>query len=220
MLQVNNLVGFGAGGSPSITESSYTGNHVSSGSFNIFSESVAIGAADENRLVVVGIGMSGTDASLGDPSSWGITIGGVSATIHAEHSIESGSEYYSACICSAVVPTGTTATVAGNNEQTASNLAIGAVRIVHGGTLTVTTDSATNGSASLAHVAGSVTVAIGQENSTSTNIAFANTTEEFEDDDGPGSNLGFAHRLHDVASDVTVTDSATFYALIANFSVS
>lgn len=224
MLQVNNLVGFGTGGGggPSISESSYTGNAIYDASGqDEFSESVAIGAADANRLVVLGIGVTGTANNFDLPSDWGITIGGVSATVHVEYEFDhQNDEFYASCICSAVVPTGTTATVTGDTDADHKNVAIGAIRIVHNGTLSVTTDFATNNSASLSHTEGTVSVAIGQSSTTSRDIVFANATEEFEDDNGRGTNLGFSRRLHDEAGDVTISDSYSGAALIANFSVS
>jgi hypothetical protein len=222
MLQVNNLVGFGTGGStPSISESSYTGNVLYDGTNKTnFSEDVAIGTADANRLVVLGMGFSGRNNDFPDPSTFGITIGGVSATVHVQQTFSVNDEFYAACICSAALPTGTTATVAGDTDNSHKQLAIGAIRIVHDGTLSVTTDFATNGSASLAHTVGTVSVAIGQSETTSKDIVFANATEEFEDDNGSGTNLGFSRRLHDESGDVTITDSYTDSALIANFSVS
>ena len=223
MLQVNNLVGFGAGGStPSISESSYTGNVLRDGTGqSSFSETVAIGTADANRLVVLGIGITGTNNNFDLPSDWGITIGGVSATVHIEYEFDRfNDEFYASCICSAVVPTGTTATVTGTTDASHKNVAIGAIRIVHNGTLSVTTDFADDNSASLSHTGGTVSVAIGQSYTTSRDIVFANATEEFEDDDGKGTNLGFSRRLHDEAGDVTIKDSYADPALIANFSAS
>jgi len=218
----NKVLSGGGGGAASISESSYTGNAIHDGSSqDDFSESVAIGAADANRLVVLGIGLSGTNGDLEDPSTWGMTIGGVSPTFHVEHSFSDGSEYYASCICSAAVPTGTTATVAGTTSSSDhKQVAIGAIRIVHDGTLSVTTDFADDGSGSLSHTEGTVSVAIGQSSITSRNIVFANATEEFEDDNGRGTNLGFSRRLHDEVGDVTITDSYSDPALIANFSVS
>lgn len=213
----NKVLRAAAAGGASISESSYTGSFTGQElSFGAFSESVAIGTADADRTVVFSIGVGGETADLGDPSGWGITIGGVSATVHVSHNIEVGGEYYSACICSADVPTGTTATVAGNNSSTGTALAIGAVRIVTEGTLSVTT-SGYSSSPSLSHTAGTVSVASGQSSSASTNITWNNATEHFEHDAAPGTILSFGSRLHDASGDVTISRGAGFYCAVANF---
>lgn len=71
--------------------------------------SVAIGTADADRLVVVSVAVRDSDG--GATSFDAITIGGVSATIHAVGE-RSGSSQRMTCVASAIVPTGTTATVA------------------------------------------------------------------------------------------------------------
>lgn len=93
-------------------------------STSLTASGVAIGTADANRLVVVGIGgryNSGAGYST-------VTIGGVSATIHDQ--TDSNSDERIVCIASAIVPTGTTAdvvvTLVGGSVRSGNGITVGA----------------------------------------------------------------------------------------------
>jgi hypothetical protein len=105
MLNVNELIGFGAGGSPPATIAL-------TGSFSNFDEDIAtatytdapIGTAAANRVVWVAVGIRGLSGNSRTIDS--ITIGGVTATLVATTSSANAS-----AIGYLVVPAGTTATV-------------------------------------------------------------------------------------------------------------
>jgi len=110
MLQVNQLIGFGAGTDFPVVEllRSTTASSSTSALTTYSFTSVSIGAASATRRVIVLVhGRSGTN--LRTISS--ATIGGVAATIDAQITSSSGGTSL-AGIISATVPTGTTATVA------------------------------------------------------------------------------------------------------------
>lgn len=110
MLQVNQLIGFGAGTDFPVVEllRSTTRLSSTSGLTTYSFTSVSIGAASATRRVIVLVhGRSGTSSRTISSA----TIGGIAATIDATiTSSASGSTI--AGIISATVPTGTTATVA------------------------------------------------------------------------------------------------------------
>lgn len=109
MLMVNNLVGFGAGGSTPPVTISFTASaqrEVSPAASVITDSSIAIGTASATRKVVVGAACVGSAASARSVSS--MTIGGVSATYVIGQSDALGSQQYRVEIWQATVPTGTT----------------------------------------------------------------------------------------------------------------
>jgi hypothetical protein len=102
MLNINQLIGFAAGGSSGVL--TYIGQNtvVNPGDPHTF-VGAAIGAAAANRRVFVAIALADTTTATFNS----ITIGGISATIH----IQASSTQSSVCIASAVVSTGTTANI-------------------------------------------------------------------------------------------------------------
>lgn len=102
MLSLNNLIGFGSGGvTPGSVAFIGTTIDTTVGAPQTFT-GVSIGAADATRRVIVVIHGSGTGGAV-----TAVTIGGISATIHASAvDVDDRS-----CIVSAAVPTGTTATI-------------------------------------------------------------------------------------------------------------
>jgi hypothetical protein len=117
--------------------SSYTGenNATTSSSHSL---SVAIGTAESTRLVVVAVSKAGVNAN---PIT-SATIGGVTATLGTNRAKEiSSGGYYSIQYIWALVPTGTTATVAFTLTET-SRVVVHAFRIIGHTSITVVDQSA------------------------------------------------------------------------------
>lgn len=116
--------GKSAGGGASVTfEGSATGTTTVSG--------VPIGTAHADRRVIISISFAGTGP--GGPTAQNVTIGGVAAVVHAaEGNQNSGtSATVGTAIASAIVPTGTTATVTfGASSGTVAGSKVGAWRVV------------------------------------------------------------------------------------------
>lgn len=133
------LLGAGGGG-PRIT---YTGRYTGASSSPSTISSVDIGAADANRVVCVAISLYAT--GYGNPTITGVTIGGVTATIHRFFVDISGSKSELA-FAYASVPTGTSASVVVTWTGSASaGPVIGAYRIITTSPTAADFDSIENG---------------------------------------------------------------------------
>jgi len=102
------LIGFGAGGAG--LELIFRSSAVSGANNATYTFSaMAIGAAAADRLVIAVVASHDSADTAGEaPTS--VTIGGVTATLHV-HAVGTGTNEGSVTICSAIVPTGTTADV-------------------------------------------------------------------------------------------------------------
>lgn len=139
MLQSNQLVGFGAGGAAVVVPASLTFITQSGGSVPAANPaleddtnqatytftSAAIGVADASRRVVVAVhwGQATNNRTLSSA-----TIGGIAATIHSQ---SNPANLASVAIISALVPTGTTATIVINFSGSADRCKIGVFRAVN-----------------------------------------------------------------------------------------
>jgi hypothetical protein len=121
MLHVNQLTGFGATRKllpvSLINRSSLL---TSTGDADTYTfTSVDIGTASSTRRVVVGV--VAEDGGTNGRTLETATIGGISATIHKQTTFSSGGSAVAA-IFSAVVPTGTTATIVADFDGTGDNM--------------------------------------------------------------------------------------------------
>lgn len=135
---------------PSEDEAVFSATHVDSSSTTTGSSaftfsSQSIGAAPgggETRLVVVAIGVVDNSKSMAISS---VTIGGVTATIHANGTDTVSGSRSRAAIASAVVPSGTTADVVVNMTTNCTGMAIDVYRIMNPTSTTPADTLATGG---------------------------------------------------------------------------
>jgi hypothetical protein len=132
MLGVNHLVGFGAGGKAP-NEFAFLQNYSNTSDNNTHTlSSVSIGNPYPTRHIVIGIAAEHKDD--GGMSLTSATIGGVTATIHEQGSIVTGTTDDLIAIISAIVPSGTTADVVLNYSGTIYSVQIGVYRGIRSNT--------------------------------------------------------------------------------------
>lgn len=125
MLNLNQLIGFGAGGLSSAALS-YIGKASTAAAVNPHTfTSQAIGAADATRRVFVTVHTFEAGSGIATPTA--VTIAGISATQHVFQ--EDGS--VSVSIWSAAVPTGTTGNIVITMDQTPNDIHIGVFRAIN-----------------------------------------------------------------------------------------
>lgn len=139
MLQVNQLSGFGSNAAPPVTPASLTFISQSGGGVPAANPaleddtnastytftSAAIGTADATRRVVV---VAHWAQATNNRTLTSATIGGIAATIHQQ---SNPANLASVAIISALVPTGTTATIVLNFNASADRCKIGVFRSVN-----------------------------------------------------------------------------------------
>jgi hypothetical protein len=212
-LRVNNLIGFGVGGSVPIFSGDYgyqtsatDGTEASSYSF----ASQAFGPAAADRLVIVGIAY--TDAS-GNPDISSVTIGGVSATKHTNARPDSStSKFCGSAIYSASVPTGATGTIVVTPNQTITNCSISVYSVIGLNSTSDIYSSSTN-SASQDDPSNTATVqldgilvASSVRNDSADSVTWTNATE---DHDSSGDDAWSSAHV-DGTSDGTLAVTATW----------
>jgi hypothetical protein len=141
MLQVNQLIGFGAGGLPPASIGIVTAFETSADNTVYTFPGVSFGAAAPNRYIAIAAGSrSGNDSGV----ITGITIGGVAGTQIANigNTAGGGSGVSNAAIFLAHVPTGTTGDVVVTHASGAVRCAIAIYRAI--GISPVPTDTGTS----------------------------------------------------------------------------
>lgn len=135
MLMSSQLCGFGAGGAPAtpasltfISQVPVTGSLFVEDTNNLTTytfTNAAIGVADATRRVVLAVhwGQATNNRTLSSA-----TIGGIAATIHNQ---QNPGNLASVAIISALVPTGTTATIVINFSGSADRCAVGVFRAIN-----------------------------------------------------------------------------------------
>jgi hypothetical protein len=184
---------------------SYTGTVSGAGFTSSHSLSIAVGTAATGRLVVVAVHALHT-GSVGVSSA---TIGGVSASISSAVNWSNAGSYYATTFIWAVVPTGTTATVALTLPSNAY-VVLRAWRVVDlvsttpGDTATVTTNSSKDLSLSIDVVAGGVLIAASTGVFNSAYTATAGVTLDYS-----GSAWSTYARHGGGSADISVTAAPT-----------
>jgi len=183
-LMLTPLVGFGAGGGG--PELIFRSSAVSAASLTTYTfAAMAIGAASANRLVIALLFSHDGAGTAGDaPTS--VTIGGVTATIHVS-GVGTGANECSASVCSALVPTGTTADVVATWPDARTRAGCGVYTLTDYGSATpVATASAIDDPNTAVSVSLTVTaIQVGVVGSTSnpgasTTCTWTNATENFD----------------------------------------
>lgn len=180
-ISMSDFLGKSSAGAAGMVDSLVT---LSNGGGANYSGTVTTGGADTNRRVVVVIHWEETTIHRTLSS---ISIGGVSATIHNQQGNSGGTTGFGVAIASAIVPTGTTATVALVMSAAVTTVVASAWRLINYSTLTDSDGNANSGSSNnisltVSTAAGGVIVAgyTGSTGTGNTGVTWTNATERYD----------------------------------------
>ena len=192
MLRVNNLVGFGLGGTVVPATISYQTSKVSGSTTTSYSfASTAFGAAQADRLIVVTV--SGLIApSSGTGHITGVTVGGITATEVIQDVTFGGGNSVHCGIYVASVPTGTTGTVVVTTKASGSISRAGiGVFAVYGANATATDSDSDTGTSTKTCVvnvpAGGVVIGVTCNYTSSRTTTWGNLTERYDQNINSGT---------------------------------
>ena len=167
---------------------------------------VDFGAADSNRRIVIAFGSRSGNSGHSVSSA---TIGGVSATIAAQHTVNVGGGFSLTAVMVADVPTGATGTVAVTLSNGAVRAVFGVYRIISNSALVVadsTSASATASSVSaVVDVEKGALIAVAITFTTGATLSFSGIANDDFDATVESANIGSASELVTATSAQTIT---------------
>lgn len=213
----------GQGGSLDITLLAEDSGVDISDTSNASVASLSIGTASATREVFALVSARDTSSTTANA----VTIGGVTATLHKNVNFPSGSgQHLTHCLCSAVVPTGTTATVAVTWSNNVQGTGVSVFALDKGSAFSVDATSANDSVTSDVDVSVSVTVASAGEavlalstmddSSIRTN-SWSNITE-YHHIDGDKHNHSSGYDTYASTGSKTLTDNWTNFNNVAAMS--
>lgn len=171
--------------------------------------SVDFGAADADRIIVVGVGAYDGGSDMAPMVS--VTIGGITATVAVQASVINGfGNQAIAALYAAAVPTGTSGTVSVVFTAAGGGCGIGVYRLLGADGVAASdtaSDIATPYSQTVTVPDGGYVIGVGFTNASTTTHTWGNLTETYDEDvDG-------TTRIHTGASEAFVTGGDTVFTM-------
>jgi hypothetical protein len=167
---------------------------------------VGFGAADFNRRVVVGFASRSGNAGHSVSSA---TIGGITATVLAQHTANVGGGHSLVALIAADVPTGASGTVAVTLSNGAVRAIIGVYRILANNALVVANSASSSATATSTNVTVSVEkgalLAVAITFTTGPTLSFSGIANDDFDATAESANAGTASELITASASQTVT---------------
>jgi hypothetical protein len=167
---------------------------------------VDFGAADSNRRVVVGFASRSANAGHSVSSA---TIGGITATVLAQHTANVGGGHTLVALIAADVPTGASGTVAVTLSNGAVRAIIGVYRILANNALVVANSASSSATATSTNVTVSVEkgalLAVAITFTAGPTLSFSGIANDDFDATAESANAGTASELITASASQTVT---------------
>jgi hypothetical protein len=167
---------------------------------------VNFGAADSNRRVVIGFASRSGNAGHSVSSA---TIGGITATVLAQHTANVGGGHSLVALIAADVPTGASGTVAVTLSNGAVRAIIGVYRILANNALVVANSASSSATATSTNVTVSVEkgalLAVAITFTTGPTLSFSGIANDDFDATAESANAGTASELITASASQTVT---------------